>query len=134
MSKLSKYSIDIGDYNTWSSWHLVPTEPPVLAAPSTKTNYIDIPYFSKRYDFTEALQGSTPYGPREGDWEFHVIGGDEKLHQQIINAIHGKRNTIVFEGETYTGRVEVSNWVNHSGSSVKYAECTLSYSIDPPEA
>lgn len=133
MIKQLQHSIDIGDYNTYTSWHLIPTEPPTLAAPETKYNYIDIPYFSKRYDFTEALQGSTPYGPRTGDWEFYVINGDEKLHQQIISAIHGKKHTIVFEGVVYTGRIEVSSWTNHSGNSVRYAECTLSYNIDPPE-
>ena len=131
-SKQKKYSISIGNYNTYDTWGLIPTEPPVLNPPEVKTNYVDIPYYSKRYDFTEALQGSTPYGPRTGDWQFYGIGGDEELHQQIIDAIHGKRNVIGFGGLLYNGRVEVSSWTNHTGTSVKYAECTLSYNIDPP--
>ena len=132
MSKASEHSVTIGNYNTFTSWGLIPSEIPTIAPFEVKYNFVDIPYYSKRYDFTEALQGSVPLGASEGTWKFYVLGGNEQLHQTIMNAIHGKLNTIVFEGVTYHGRVEVSAWVNHGAPDYPYAECTLKYTLDPP--
>ena len=128
----SEHSITIGQYNTWTSWGLIPSEVPTIAPFEPKYNYIDIPYFSRRFDFTEALQGSVPFGAAEGTWKFYVLNGNEALHQTIMAAIHGKQNTIVFEGVTYTGRVEVADWKNHGAPDYSYAECTLKYTLDPP--
>lgn len=126
--------IQIGAYNTFDDFGLIPQEPLTLAPFEVKTNYIDIPYFSKRYDFTEALQGSTPYGPSEGEWAFYKIGGKESDHKTISDALHGKSFVISFKGTQYTGRVAVSEWVNHEAPDPVYAECVISYNIDPPNA
>ena len=126
-----RHSISIGAYNTWSDWRLIPSAVPVVNAPSIKTNYVDIPGFSKRLDFTDALQGSVPYGSRTGSWEFYVLNGDETLHQSIIRAIHGVSNTIVVDGVTYHGRITVGDWVQHMAPDGDYCECTLDYDLDP---
>lgn len=124
------HQIQIGPYKTYDDWKLVPTENPTVAAPEVKTEYIEIPGFSVRYDFTEAMQGSTPFGARTGEWEFHCVGGNETLRKRIENAIHGKRFTVIVDGVSYQGRVFLTYWENHGGVNSEWSECTISYDLD----
>ena len=130
-----RHQIKLGDYYTYDTWHLVPNEIPTVVSPEVKTEIVEIPQFSVRYDFTEALQGSVPYGSRQGEWTFHVIGGDEALRRTIEDAIHGKRLSVIIDvdttdAHTYNGRVYLSSWTNHGGINTKWAECTISYDLD----
>lgn len=124
-------SVTIGSYNTYTTWGLIPASPLTIAPFPVKTSYVEIPGFSKRYDFTEALQGSVPYSAAEGSWSFYAIGAGESLHQTITDAIHGKRFSVTYAGKTYTGRVTVDSWTNHKYPDSVYAEAVIGYSLDP---
>lgn len=125
-------------YRTWDDWKLIPSSIPYVEPPEVKTSYIDIPGFSKRYDFTDALQGSTPYGNHEGDWQFYRLMKTvdmEDFRYNLVKAIHGKRLTIKLADSavTYTGRLTVTGWNPHSGADYPSVDVTIHYDLDPPQ-
>ena len=52
-----EYSVNFGQYNTWSDWHLTPAERPIVVPPTEKTHNIDLPGGSGVIDAAQALTG-----------------------------------------------------------------------------
>lgn len=147
MATLSGYhSINIGDYNTYHSFHLIPDGRPVVNPPETKTSYVDVPGADGSLDYTEALNG-LKYNNRKGSWEFYVLNdyhqkgaiGERdwtELYSSIMRAIHGKKfDSIWLEDDTdqygnpkwtYKGRVYVNSWK----SDPNYSKITIDYELD----
>ena len=124
-----KHQIRFGNVSTYDTFGLVPSEIPTVACSESKTEIVEIPYFSVSYDFTDALSDA-PQGRREGEWHFSVLGGDESLRLTIENAIHGRHfDEIEIDGVIYNGRVYLSSWENHGNP--KWAECVISYNLSP---
>lgn len=135
MSELSKqyHSINIGDVNTWDDWHIVPTSRPLVATPSVRESYVEIPGADGVLDYTEALAGKPVYGQRTGSWEFIVINGYQDwtiLYNIIRDYLHGKKFEIILDDEpdyVYTGRLKLNEWRSEEHWSVVVIE----YNIDP---
>ena len=145
------HSITVGSYNTWTDWRLIPSERPVAAPPEPKTNLVDVPGADGVLDFTESLDGQVHYKMREGSWTFFIcheqidIDTGNKYHSEnrwseiyhrILNAIHGKRNSVLLldewkdgaaDNRLYVGRVWVSTWK----SDPNHSKITLDYSLEP---
>lgn len=49
-----EYSVNFGQYNTWSDWHLTPAERPIVVPPTEKTHNIDLPGGSGVIDAAQA--------------------------------------------------------------------------------
>ena len=123
--------------NTFSSFHLVPSERPWVEAPEVKTNFIDIPGANGSLDYTEAL-GGLRYKDRTGSWEFYVQnewGSDPNYAwaqrlSNILGNLHGQyfeKITLVDEPDYYyTGRI----WVKWK-TGTDYSKVTIEYQLEP---
>lgn len=125
------HSIIISGRNTFDAWGLIPTSRPVVAPPKVKTTYVELPASNGVLDYTGMLQGSVPYGQREGSWEFALKPGSRwaDVYSALLNYLHGRQHTVILEDDPkyqYTGRLEVNSW----NSSKSYSLITVDYSLD----
>ena len=127
------HSITIGEKNTWDDWHLVPTSRPLVAVPSIKTHYVDIPGGDGQLDLTTALAGRPLYGNRSGSWEFLVMNGYqswELLYSDIMNYLHGQTFQVILDDDPdyyYEGRLAVGGWQ----SPKDWSRVTINYNLAP---
>lgn len=127
------HSITIGGNNTWTAWHLIPTERPFIAAPEIKTQIVSVPGSDFDLDYTEALDGKVHYHNRTGSWDFIAVPDGTSMQDRysaIMAAIHGKWVAIALSddpGWYYVGRVWVKEW--KSGKA--YSTLTIEYNVQP---
>jgi hypothetical protein len=105
---------------------------PVVDPPEVKTTYVDLPASHGVLDYTSLLLGETPYGQREGYWEFYVRPGHSwaSVYSNLMNYLHGVRHTVILEddpGFQYVGRLFVDEW----RSERNYSKITIRYNLDP---
>ena len=132
------HSVNFGSKNSYDDWHLVPEGRPVIAMPSVKTNYMEIPGTSGSIDLSELLTGYPLYSNRSGELTFHVLN-DYSANETwisrlstIMNYIHGKKTRIILEDDPeyfYEGRVEVGNWTSNNDGT--WSDISFSYTVDP---
>lgn len=140
------HSLNIGNYNTWDTWHLIPTSRPVINPPDTKTKYVDLPGGNGQIDLTDALNGWPVYDTRTGSIEFAVAhnytldpvrgavdptyGEWADRYSDIMNSIQGRYFKTTLEDDpywTYLGRFSVNDWKSDQHNSV----ITLDYELYP---
>ena len=130
------HSIQIGDYNTYDDWSLVPTSRPVFQPPKLDSNIVSIPGSAFPLDLTNIFTrytGTAPYKPVTSNIEFMVT--DKKipwwgLYSVIKNSIHGKRLRVVLLDDPdyyYDSLVEVGEWTSGESRS----RITISFTPDP---
>lgn len=133
------HSIDIGEKNTWTDWHLIPTSRPFVALPTVNEKTVEIPGRNGVIDLTTFLTGSPTYGNRKGSWEFFISNeyfsdtDKWKTWSEAVKTIseycHGKVLTVTLEDDpkySYTGRLKVSY-----SPQKDYSTITISYDFDP---
>lgn len=113
------HSITFGDKNTWNDWCLIPETEPIIAPPSQKTNFIDIPGADGSLDMSEVLTGYPIYNDREGTLSFIAMNKNASstpecnpfkfrdLVATISDYLHGKKLKMVLEDDNehyYEGR------------------------------
>ena len=127
------HSINIGNKNTWTDWHLIPASRPVVAPPEPDFNYFEIPGTDGVVDLTETIAGRVTYRNRTGSWEFIVDNDHEPwdvIYTNILNYLHGRRFSIILEDEpnyTYEGRLSLNEW----RSDPDYSRIVIEYNINP---
>ena len=126
------HSIIISGKNTYDEWGLVPMSPPVIEPPEVKTTYVDLPASHGVLDYTSLLLAETPYGQREGSWDFYVKAGASwaSVYSNLMNYLHGEKHTVILEDDPhfmYTGRLFVDDWK----SDKNYSRITIRYNLDP---
>lgn len=126
------HSLIISGKNTYDEWGMVPTSRPVVDPPEVKENYADLPASHGVLDYTSVLLGETPYGQREGSWEFALRKGARwaDTYSSVMNYLHGARHTVILEDDPsfqYAGRLAVNAWK----SDEDYSLITIDYSLDP---
>lgn len=130
-------------YNTWDSWHLIPSSRPVVQPPPVKTKSVEIPGADGQLDLTEILAGAPLYGNRSGGFDFYVqpdwynsdTGRWETwdwttAYQTIMGVMHGQRMYMILEDDSdyyYSGRFSVNSWK----SNKDYAQITINFDLDP---
>jgi len=121
------------DYNTWDTYHLVPSSRPVVNPPDAKTNYVDMPGIDGPLDMSTALTGTMLYKNREGSWEF-VVANDyqswDAIYHNLKNQLHGKFFEVRLLDEPsyyYKGRLFVNEWK----SEQNWSKVTLDYNLQP---
>lgn len=124
----------IQTFNTYKDLYLVPTSRPVIAPPSVKTHYVEIPGANGAIDLTESLSSNPMYGNSTGSIEFAVYSDVMPwflLYSRIISYIHGKRAYMVMEDfptAAYEGRWEFGDWKT---SAMNLPTVTLNYNVLP---
>ena len=122
-------------YNTWTSWHLIPTSRPYVAQPAFTPKFVEVPGMNGQLDLTNYLTGGPTYGMRTGSFSFYMINHDgtldpENLRYQIVNALHGKTWKMKLQDDPnyyYEGRFTVGNV--EPGQQV--STITISYTLNP---
>ncbi|MBR0380329.1 MAG: hypothetical protein IJH62_07190 [Mogibacterium sp.] len=126
------HSLIISGKNTYDEWGLVPMSRPLVNPPAVKTTYVDLPASHGVLDYTSLLLAETPYGQREGSWEFYLKAGRSwaNVYSDLMNFLHGERHTVILEDDPnfqYTGRLFVNSWK----SDKNYSTITIGYNLDP---
>ncbi len=126
------HSLIISGKNTFTEWGLVPTSRPVIQPPAVKTIYVDLPSSHGVLDYTDLLLAETPFGQREGSWEFALRPGRNwaRVYSSILNYLHGVRHKVILEDDPtflYMGRLSVNEWK----SDASYSTITIDYNLDP---
>lgn len=119
-------------YNTWDTWHLIPTSKPVVATPPVKTNYVEIPGRNGAIDLSTYLTGAIVYGPRSGSWEF-IIDNNwedwETIRQSLHSILHGAQFKVVLEDvpmRYWLGRISINEYKSDPANN----KITLNYAFD----
>ena len=141
------HSITIGEKNTWTNWHLIPTSRPFVALPEVKVKTVEIPGRDGVLDLTSFLTSSPVYGNRKGSWEFYIVNpyylysdkrfitnatnwsSSEAAYHTIAQYCNGKVRSVTLEddpGYSYTGRLKVT-----LAPDPKYSKITISYDLEP---
>lgn len=136
------HSITFGDKNTWDDWCLIPETEPIVAPPTQKTNYIDVPGADGSLDMSDALTGYPVFNNREGSFTFIAMNKNASfmpecspfkyrdLVSQIMGSIHGKKLRMILEDDDqnyYEGRFELENLQsNHDFNKI-----TIKYNLSP---
>lgn len=129
------FSVNFGQYNTWSDWGLIPADRPVVAPPTQKTHDIEIPGGHGVIDGSTALTRYPLFNNREGSWDFYMDNDREDysfmdVYSRIMGALQGKNLQISLEEDPdyfYDGKCWVTNRKQSNGHSL----ITLNYSVYP---
>ena len=119
-------------FNTWGTWHLIPTSKPIVAAPQPKTNYVEIPGRDGAIDFSTFLTGEIVYGQRSGSWEFVQDNGWQPWNVawlDIFHKLHGKEFYVVLEDDPefyYSGRLSINEFRSDASNN----RITIDYVLD----
>lgn len=127
------HSILIGGKDTWSTFHLIPTEMLYVAPPEPKTEYVDIPGANGQLDYTGILNG-LKFKNREGSWSFYI---DPEYHfmevyNNLLSYLHGKVLPCILRDEPkyyYYGRLTLGD--PDISSDDKPAKITINYNFEP---
>lgn len=126
-----EHSVYFDDYNSWDTWHLVPSSRPTPSIPEPRTNFVTIPGRNGSLDLSEALTGGMIYEDRELDMEFIVLDQGMywmDVYQDVVSKIHGKRMKIRLVDDPeyyYMGRVTVGEFTSNSDYSSISITCQL---------
>lgn len=127
------HSITIGDKNTWTDWHLIPSSRPIVNPPNPRTSFIDIPGSDGSLDLSEIMIGRPTYTDRSGTWDFYVDNGYGKWsdrYSEIMAYLHGKKMNAILEDDPlfyYEGRFSVNEW----RSDPFYSRISINYNVGP---
>lgn len=136
------HSITFGDKNTWDDWKLIPETQPIVAVPTQKTNYIDIPGASGSLDMSEVLTGYPLFNDREGSFTFIVtnnVGVSQpyenrknliRVCEDIMEYLHGKTMRMILEDDPlyyYEGRFNISD----PSPEEDFSRITINYKVGP---
>jgi len=127
------HSITIGDKNTWTDWHLIPSSRPLVNPPNVRASMVEIPGSDGVLDLSDSLIGRPTYANRSGSWDFYVDNGYgtwSDRYSSIMAYLHGERMTAVLEDDPlfyYEGRFSVNQW----RSDPYYSRITIDYNVGP---
>lgn len=133
-----EHSVDIilengTKYNTWSNFKLAPMARPFVAAPSIKSEYIDVPGMDGSLDYTEALTGRPRYTNRTGSWNFLLENGNFEwpvIMSDLLNRLHGKKVKVILTDDPeyyYVGRLTL----NVGFGNKDYSSVVIGYNFEP---
>ena len=119
--------------NTWTDFHLVPTERPMIGVPSPKYTLVPIPGTNKIFDATDYMPGGLTFSRRTGQWSFNIDNEQWESWYDAKNAleyfINGKRLYCALADDPntyYLGTFIASGW----DDGEEYSQVTISYEID----
>lgn len=131
------HSLQIGEKNTYTDWHLIPVSRLIFNPPEVKEQFVDIPGADGSIDLTDALMGRPAYQNREGSMEFIVLNDYNSplenwatRYSQILQYLHGRRYPARLEDDPnfyYYGRFFVSEW----SSDDTWSHITIDYNVEP---
>lgn len=127
-----EHSIQFDGYDTWDTFHLIPTALPFPELPAQKTNYVDINGADSSIDLSNILTGYPTYENRSGSFEFIIAPNYAdwmNAYSLLANFLHGKKRTLTFTDDPlykYEGTFSISMTAEDSYNSV-----TIDYELKP---
>lgn len=121
--------------DTWDDWKLIPSSPPVIAAPKERTNFVTVPGRDGTLDYSQSVARKAVYDNRTGKLEFYLENGYdgwdwETAYTTIIDTLKGKRIELALEDNPshyYEGLL----WVDTYKSDKGHSKITLEYILHP---
>lgn len=128
------HSVKFGDYDSWKDWHLIPSSRPVIAPPSERTTFVEIPGRNGKLDLSWALTGGPVYDNRTGNLEFYVDHnqwhGWHTAYATIMKGLQGRRIKVILSDDPsfyYEGLCWIDKW----NSSEKASTISIKYDFYP---
>lgn len=127
------HSITIGDKNTWTDWHLIPSSRPLVNPPNVRAAMVEVPGSDGVLDLSDAMIGRPTYANRSGSWDFYVdngYGNWAERYSEIMAYLHGEKMNAVLEDDPlfyYEGRFSVNQW----RSDPYYSRIVIDYNVGP---
>ncbi len=127
------HSITLGDKNTWTDWHLIPSSRPLVNPPNVRSSFVEIPGSDGALDLSDSLIGRPTYADRTGTWDFYVDNGYGEWsdrYSTIMAYLHGQKMKAVLEDDPlfyYEGRFSVNQW----RSDPYYSRMSINYEVGP---
>lgn len=127
-----QYAI-IGNYNTFTNWHLVPNSRLVVALPEQKKQTVDIPGGNGVIDLSMALNKFALFNRRSGTLSFTLLPGydAETVRSSMANNLHGRKSKLTLSDDLdfyYYGYFSV-NWTSNEDGSSPSVE--IEYDLEP---
>ena len=132
-----QYSLTFGnnEKNTWTTWRLIPSTPPVVQPPEPNLNYVEIPgRAAGPIDLSTYPLGRLTYKRITGSWTFlrettHQTMRVE-MYEEIRRWLHGRNTTVKLQEDPnhfFQGRFTVSAPQNSQGPT----QITINYDLEP---
>lgn len=125
------FGVGSSEYNTWDSWHLIPSEPPAISPPEVKTKFVEIPGRNGQLDITD-IGGQVRYDYRKGSWSFYIADHSmdrEDLYNNLQSLFHGKIVKVYVLDDPYCyyeGRLAIENLNN----AKDYSKIGIAYTLN----
>lgn len=110
----TNYGVSFNGHHSFGYYHLLPTSAPVIAPPTVKTFYVEIPGADGSLDLTEVLTGFPTYGDRNGEFNFMIYAPRDEwydIYNLILQDLNGKRVEVILDEDAqfyYNGRLTVA--------------------------
>lgn len=105
-------TLDFGDFNTWTDWHLIPDETLKIVPPQLKEKYVDIPGRNGAIDLCNAVVGLPRFERMTGSLSFTIYDDDpETIYNDMLDNLHGhKFDEVEIMGKSYDGRWVIESY------------------------
>lgn len=105
-------TLDFGDFNTWTDWHLIPDETLKIVPPQLKEKYVDIPGRNGAIDLCNAVVGLPRFERMTGSLNFTIYDNDpDSVYNDILDNLHGQKfDEVEIMGKSYDGRWVVESY------------------------
>lgn len=105
-------TLDFGDFNTWTDWHLIPDETLKIVPPQLKEKYVDIPGRNGAIDLCNAVVGLPRFERMTGSLSFTIYDNDpETIYNDMLDNLHGhKFDEVEIMGKSYDGRWVIESY------------------------
>lgn len=127
-----KFTIDNTNYDTWTNWHLIPTNKPVPPVPEFQTeSFITVSYADgskKILSVKSSYNQNNKYDYGEGSAEFIITSDNpDPIYHAVVAAIHGKKGSVQFldDEHTYYGTFTVDKYSPED----RYSTITIGYKV-----
>lgn len=128
--------------NTWSTWGLIPSTPPIIQPAQPSFNYVAIPGSNKSLDLTCYLTGKPVRGDRTGSFTFYYAADSGSNSKKNTSASVVKRRKqlaefldgrfvlrMILEDDPdvyYVGRFVMKEW----NSGANFSTVVIDYHVD----
>lgn len=105
-------TLDFGDFNTWTDWHLIPDETLKIVPPQLKEKYVDIPGRNGAIDLCNAVVGLPRFERMTGSLSFTIYDNDpDAIYNDMLDNLHGhKFDEVEIMGKSYDGRWVIESY------------------------
>lgn len=117
------FTVGSTTYSTWNTWHLIPTNKPVIESPDDNLSQVEMKYSN---NVASIINSMATTGNLKGSCDFIITSNSpDSVYSSIKTAIHCKYGTITFvdSSASYVGLFKVTGY----SPKEQYSTITIEY-------